>query len=60
MKLYTQTEYYNCITNSTCCIDLMIIMEIIFKEATSIIKEYGFDYYNTLVTVWEIKKNDFI
>ena len=60
MILYSQDLYVSSITNATKYEDLILIMDVVFKEASLIIKQYGNDYYNTLVTIWQIKEADFI
>ena len=60
MILYTQNLYVQSITNATKYEELILIMDVIFKEASLIIKQYGHDYYNTLVTIWQNKEADFI
>ena len=60
MKLYSQDLYVSCISKATKYEDLILIMDIVFKEAVAIIQQYGADYYNTLITIWSNKEKDFI
>ena len=60
MKLYSQDLYVSCISKATKYEDLILIMDVVFKEAVEIIKNYGADYYNTLITIWTNKEREFI